>query len=180
MARGVISNWKQPVFYSYDFNMSEEALSSIISSLHDSSYDVVSVTSDMGSSNVALWKTLEVSPLKSSFHHPVTKEDIFVFADAPHLLKLSRDHLLDSGFVLANGSFVGKGILQLLVNLNLKDLKVSFKISQFHLDVIGSQRQKVKWAAHIFSHTTASAMKFCGKNGMLQNYKWQDVSKSIH
>jgi Transposase protein len=97
MARGLCSKWKTPVFIGFDTNVTKDLLNQIVSQLHEASYDVVSCVSDMGSSNLGLWKQLEVSYLRPYFLHPITKEKITMFADAPHLLKLTRNWLLQSG-----------------------------------------------------------------------------------
>jgi len=49
----------------------------------------------MDPSNVGLWHNLGISIEKISFEHPITKSNIYAFADAPHLLKLARNHFLD-------------------------------------------------------------------------------------
>jgi len=48
MARGLIAKWNQSIFYAYDTPMTKSILGEIISKLHYSGYNVVSVTSDMG------------------------------------------------------------------------------------------------------------------------------------
>lgn len=75
--------------------MTKQILTNIICNLYEIMYNVVAIVSDMGPSNVGLWRDLGISMDKTYFEHPVTKQNIYVFADAPHLLKLARNHFLD-------------------------------------------------------------------------------------
>lgn len=105
IVRGLVSNWKQPVYYSYDSPM-KEVLHNVISILYDSGYNVVAMTSDMGSTNIALWKTLGVSFENQFFIHSQTGQKIHTFADIPHLVKLIRNNFIDHGFILNEGIIV--------------------------------------------------------------------------
>lgn len=74
--------------------MTEELLKRIITELYDMG-NVVAVISDMGPTNIGLWRELHISMEQTSFPHPKTSKNIYVFADVPHLIKLARNHLLD-------------------------------------------------------------------------------------
>ena len=92
MARGITGKWKQPIYYSYDTAMNKDLLFQIINSIETAGFNVVSVTSDLGPGNRALWKQLNISPNNVSFCNPFDPErPVFVFADVPHLLKLPRN-----------------------------------------------------------------------------------------
>jgi len=58
---GLLSNWKQPIFYNYDTAITKKLLYNIIEALHIHSFNVIAIVSDMGSSKVGLWKDLGVS-----------------------------------------------------------------------------------------------------------------------
>jgi hypothetical protein len=96
------------------------------------------------STNIRLWKCLGITPTKTSFEHLVSGEQIYMFADVPHLLKFVRNNLLNSGFILPNQTYVGKQVLQEVVGLNKGDLSCVYKVTDLHLNVVGSQRQNVK------------------------------------
>jgi hypothetical protein len=104
MVRGLFSNWKQPVFIGFDQKMTKQILFEIITELHKISYNVVARVSDWGGSNVGLWKELGVDINNTSFKYPVSDNHIYMLADAPHLLKLFRNWILDAGFKLKDGS----------------------------------------------------------------------------
>lgn len=192
MARGLFSKWKQPIYYQYSQAMTKDILMNIITALHKIYYTVVAVTSDLGPTNIALWNELNIgvrlsksqqgmneesSEKKYFFEHPADKSlTIFVFADVPHLIKLLRNNFIDYGF-LVGGKMLNKRILEELVALNSKDLKIAFNLSEKHLDAKGHQRQTVKLAAQVFSRRNALAIEYCGKKGFFsQNSYWQELS----
>jgi len=61
--------------------------------------------------------------VKNFFIHPANETlKTFVFADVPHLIKLMRNNLIDSGFVVDN-KLLEKAIFEELLSLNKRDLK---------------------------------------------------------
>ena len=88
MARGLFNNWNQPVYVGFDQKMTKTLLETIITTLHNVNYIVVACVSDCGGGNLGLWKELGITMEKTHCLHPVTGENIYFFADAPHLLKL--------------------------------------------------------------------------------------------
>lgn len=92
---GLFAKWKQPVFYDYDVPMKQELLLKIIQELYDVGYNVIAIVNDMGATNMGLWRDLHISIDNVSFPHPATTNNVYVFADVPHLLKLARNHFID-------------------------------------------------------------------------------------
>lgn len=96
IVRGLTSSWKQPVFADFDKTMTKDLLMHIIMAVENSGINVVAISFDMG--NTKLIKELGLSPTVSSFRNPYDdRREIFCFPDAPHLLKLWRNHCLDQG-----------------------------------------------------------------------------------
>lgn len=157
MARGLFCNWKQPVYIAFDQKMTQEILLNIISKLHDISYNVVACVSDCGGGNVGLWKTLNVDVVNTSFKHPNTDQHVYMFADAPHLLKLLRNWLLDTGFDLGD-TVINKKPLENLIRLTDNEVNVCYKISEKHINCEKSQRQNVRLAAQLLSNTVGQAL----------------------
>jgi len=181
MVRSLFSNWKQLVYYYYDKAMTKDTIFNIIACLYDVDYTVVAVTSDMVPGNMALWAELEIgiAPKNSFFQHPCNADlRVYVFADAPHLLKLLRNHFLDEGFNI-DDRLIDKKCIQKVLAINVKDLKVAFAISQYHLDIKGSERQKVLPAAQLLSNKTACAIEWCGQKRYLENTNWKETSNFI-
>jgi hypothetical protein len=178
MARGLFNQWKQPVYYDFDKKVTSQILLQIIETLDNAGFDVVAVVSDMGGGNQGLWKELDVGfgsqkrkkkvknqtvtqsakgKLRSSFKHPVTKNNIWVFPDMPHLLKLLRNHFLDEGIKFSDGQTVEKSIVESVIEE--QELKLCPKLSTHLTTVKQSARQKVRYAVQLFSHHTATLLK---------------------
>jgi hypothetical protein len=157
MIRGLCSNWKQPIFVSFDTDMSKEILFNILSQLEEGGFPVVCCTCDMGGQNRSLWRSLGVNHEKPFFLHPKTGQEVFCMPDVPHLLKLIRNWLLDTGFVL-DDCIIDSYPLYLLLELSKTELNASFQLTELHLNVEKAQRQNVKLAAQLLSRTTGTAL----------------------
>lgn len=72
---------------------------------------------------------LNINISKTWFVNPANGNNIYVFADVPHLIKLIRNHFVDQGFIL-NGTEINKHIIEkLIVFTNQIDLNIAHKIS---------------------------------------------------
>lgn len=144
MVRGLLQNWKQPIYYKFDQPMTCPILNEIIVNLYNVGFFVVAMTSDMGPSNRKLLSELGIGYDKTCFFgHPSDNSwNIYVFADAPHLIKLVRNHILDAGLIVDN-NIINKLAFEPLLETSISELTLAHKINRFHLDVKGSQRQKV-------------------------------------
>lgn len=101
---------------------------------------------------------------------------IFVFSDVPHMIKLLRNHFVDSGFII-NNKEIKKDIILNLLSLQTSDLKITHKISAHNLSVAGAARQKVKLATKLFSHTVAQSITRAASLGYLSNENWSECSQ---
>lgn len=193
MARGLFKKWRQPVFYNYDTAMTREILLSVIQHLYNIGYIVIAVTCDMGPTNLKVWKELLIgvdnndcidksstnTEKKCFIVHPSNNNlKIFFFADVPHLIKLARNNFLDSGFNI-KGTSIDKTCVEELIGINERDLKISHKLNRMHIDVKGTQRQKVKLAAQLFSNQNALAIKWCGENSFISCTHWKHISNVL-
>jgi len=182
MARGLISKWKQPIFYKYDTPLTSELLIDIIEKLHTVGFNVVGVVSDMGPTNQGLLKSISVSFKQPNFKHPITGQRVHVFADIPHLIKLCRNNYLDHGFILKENeieTFIGVNTLNELMEISKQDLKLPYKLSHSHLKCTGPMRQKVKLASQFFSNTVATAVAYKGQKGAIKNSNWKNVGSVL-
>lgn len=93
-------------------------------------------------------------------------------------MKLARNNLFDSGFVI-NGSNIDKTYLEEILRFNKGELKIAHKLSHAHLEVKGSQKQKVNLAAQIFSNTNAKAIHWCGEQGLLKSTQWKETANVL-
>lgn len=117
-ARGLFAKWKQPIYCEFDQKITKEILFNLIIKLANIGFRVVACVNDCGPTNMALWNGLGVCKNKTWIEHPTMEnKNIFFFADVPHLLKLVRNWLLDTGFLLENGKEIGKIPLQVRTTL---------------------------------------------------------------
>lgn len=134
------------------------------------------MVSDLGGANRGLHRDLNITESKPYFENPSTKEKIFVMADVPHLLKLIRNNFVDHGFSI-DGKVIQKKIVEQTINAtNSSDLKITHKITLDKLNCCGPQRQKVKFAAKLFSHTLSCAISRCGTLGFLSEENWVECA----
>ena len=88
MARGILKNWKQPIYYSFDTNMTKEILFGIINRLSSCNFYVSSIVCDLGGTNQKLLNELGISQQKAFLMNPDNSgHKVHVFADVPHLLE---------------------------------------------------------------------------------------------
>lgn len=80
-----------------------------------------------------------------------------MFADTPHLLKLIRNWLLDTGFALKQ-CVITKQPLQALVSLTTSEINPCWKLTQSHIDCEKNKRQVVKLAAQLLSNNVSTAL----------------------
>ena len=158
MVRGL---WKQPVYFDFDAAMTEETLRKIILSIESTGIEVWAITCDAGPTNQGLLNRLEISTAKTSLPNPSDpSREIFAFYDVPHLLKLLRNHILDSGIdVDGKGSIICLADFQSILNHNSAELKIHPKLSDHHINCVGNQQQRVRLAAQLLLHTSAKAIR---------------------
>lgn len=162
MARGLFSKRKQVVYVGFDQKMTKSILEDIVTHLYNISFNVVGIVSDCGGTNIGLWKELNITTEKVYFQNPVSKSKIYVFADAPHLLKLTRNWLIDTGFTLGDSTIINKTQLEALIAQTDTEVSSCYKLRQKRLNCRQSERQNVSLAAQLLSPSTAMALKHYG------------------
>ena len=186
MVRGLFSKFKQPLYVDFDKKMTKDLLNLLIEKLHKNGYNVVGIVNDNGGGNVGLWTNCNVDFENNFILHPETGEKIYMFSDAPHLLKLLRNWFIDGGFLLLDGTELNQFRIRQLLESNT-EISPLFKLSLLNLTVQGAQRQNVRLASELFSHSVAESLKthFRGDADVLKlaNFielvnNWLDVMNS--
>lgn len=93
-----------------------------------------------------------------------TKEKKWVFADMPHYIKLLRNHFLDSGLLLNDGTVLNSDLLIELLKMDCGEVRLCYKLKPQFLFVTGNARQKVGPAKAVFSRTVSKAILKLLKN----------------
>jgi len=166
MTRGLFAPWKNPLYYAFDTNVTEQLIDEVLTALHEAGFSVVAITSDMGGDNRNLCKAMDIDEKVTYFLHPVTARRVFCFADVPHLLKLARNHLFDDRILLnakqknANLWLVaGKEPLTDLLKLQNRVELEAHKMHWPHMQCAGFERQKVNLAVQVLSNSTANCLE---------------------
>lgn len=180
MARGICSNWKQPVYMDFDAAMTKDILNSIISLLHEINFNVVACVSDCGPTNQGLWKSLNISIERTHFEHKVTSDPIYVFGDTPHMLKLIRNNWLDRGYQLKDGICFQKHHLEEIIKKTDAEISSGYHLLPLTIHCSGNERQNVGLAKNLLSHKTAvlTARYFSNKPDYIALSKFVDLVNS--
>jgi len=176
VARGLFRRWKQPVYYEFDMPMKKDLLFSIIRKIEEVGVVVCGISFDLG--NLGLLNSLGVSPEQPFFHHPEElSRKIFTFPDAPHMLKLCRNHLIDDGYQLDENCFVTREDFEQILHTDNGEIKLCPSLSLDHLDCQGNARQRVRPAAQLLSHSVATALR-CLNPEKIKQAEWVETVNS--
>lgn len=183
MLTGTSGRWKQIVAHHMTGTSTEpEEMKNIIFELihraEKIGLHVNNITSDMGGSNLALWKILgagrdrKEGTFTNSIDHPVdSSRRLYVVADVPHLLKNLSNSLLNNGSIKLSSDLQEKYKLtsdlveqQHLENLlqfqEEKELKLAPKLRDYILNPKGFEKMKVGVATSLFNADTVHALQF--------------------
>lgn len=121
--RGLFDSWKQLFYYDYDQRMSTNLIKSLIKTMHNLGLKVVAAVCDGGSENQFVIRELGNIPSKPYYTIEGTDEKIFIFWDAPHLLKCLQNHLIDTGYAVRGKSVSKRPLVKLLQFLKTEKAK---------------------------------------------------------
>lgn len=129
---------------------------------------VDAVVCDGASTNRSMWKEFGVSGAlngtKHYFTHPVDDtRKVFVFSDAPHLLKCVRNRLHAQKILLVNGQRVQWAHFDRLFVEDTKQpgsFRVCPKITFSHINPSNTEKMRVKLATQLFSRSVAKGLEF--------------------
>jgi hypothetical protein len=180
MLVSLTDNWKVPVAYFLvaGLNGSERAnlVSLCLQKLHDVGVNVVSLTFDGCSANIAMATTLgasvNVNDVKPSFPHPSDPTmRVCVMLDACHMLKLIRNTLADKHTLMdCDGNLVKWEFIKKLQELqSAEGLRAANKLHERHIQW-AKQKMKVKLAAQTLSASVADALLFCDRELKLPEF----------
>jgi transposase-like protein len=148
MARGITSNWKQPLAY-YLVNEAcpseviKEKLLEVITKISSIGLKVYGVISDLGSNFQKLLKLLGVSVEKPWFLHNGNK--IFYLFDSPHLIKAVRNNLMKYDFHFGGKVACWDDILSMYERDKTLAIRCCPKLTNKHLHLNGFTKMKVKY-----------------------------------
>jgi hypothetical protein len=155
-----------------------------LTKLHNIGVTVGSLTCDGLASNFSMAKYLKCNTdsadFKAWFQHPETKEQVVLFFDPCHMLKLVRNTLGDKkSLVDGQGQFVKWEYIEKLHQLQENEgLHLGNKLRSGHLQWF-KKKMNVNLAAQLLSESVASSLEFCLKCGIAGFENCQPTIKFI-
>jgi len=167
-------NWKIPIGYflitSLNGSQKAELTNHALSLLKDTGVSVVSLTFDGCSSNLTMARllgcNLSLSTLNTKF------DDVAIFLDAAHMIKLVRNAVGDREFFQdSDGNLIDFNFVKKLFLLQEQEgCHLANKLRKSHIFFF-KQKMKVKLASQLLSQSVADALKFCKYNLGLAEFK---------
>jgi len=172
MLVNINGSFKTPVAYYLSNSLSGQEkcilLKDLLTELSKSSIKVVSVTFDGDESNARACKVLgavfdfsDKTSFKPFFTHPITGENIYVFFDPCHMLKLVRNYFALKGpIIYKEHDYIRWDYIKKLNDLQYSQgLHCACKIKNRHVEFT-NEKMKVFLAAQVLSSSTAKALEF--------------------
>jgi len=120
-------------------------------------FHIVAVVSDMGSNFVQLTKSLEVNMENSSFE--IDGETYFYIFDVPHLLKATRNNLMNNVFSINDKLTSWKHVEAVYEIGKTMRNHPAPKLTENHIRPNNFARMKVKFATQVISMTVATSIE---------------------
>jgi len=162
------SYWKIPVGYFLIHGLTAEEkanlLKTILINMHDIGAIVKTLTFDGAASNISMARHLGADLYSSTpwFSHPSTNEEICIFLDPAHMVKLIRNTLGDHGVLYdANDNAIEWKYITELVKLQEDEgVHLATKVRRRHINY-KKEIMKVRLATQVFSNSVADALFYC-------------------
>lgn len=179
MLRGILKNYKQPLFYTFCSGSTSKVelknqLKTVISEVQSAGFKVVATICDQGASNVSVIKEL-VHETKSAylrdnkeFKHNIfmmNNQEIVPLFDVPHLLKGIRNNMLTKDIIcnINDKNVLGKWdhiVTLYKENPGYKGLKFLPKLTDQHVIPGKIKKMKVLCATQVFSASVAKCLGY--------------------
>ncbi|KAJ4426849.1 hypothetical protein ANN_26648 [Periplaneta americana] len=182
MLGGVITRWKQVVAYYYTSDsvngaVFHDIIECIFQKAEELQLNILSVTSDMGSCNQALWRAWGVtagrySEIKCTVAHPLHSDKVvFVFADVPHLFKNIKSMFISNKVIripndikekqkLPTNEVLASHIYEIIAHEKEHSFKLAPKLSERDLFPSHFGKMEVCTSTNVVNHTVSSPLKF--------------------
>lgn len=141
--------------------------------LEEATAVVVGVLSDGASTNRCMWRELGVSGrlglLENSFIHPLDDDRrVYMFSDAPHLIKCIRNRLKNQKCLQVKGEWIKWCYYDQLYVADRSlpaHLRICPKLTFSHLNPSSTEKMRVKLATQVFSNSVADGLQFHQQKG---------------
>ena len=147
----------------------------LIKKCYDIGLFIANVTSDMGSSNRAMWSAfgIHVSNYGVPVHcipHPAAPDrKLYFMADVPHVIKNLRSALSKGNFKYGSQTVSAKPIRLLAEYDAAKTFKLAPKLKMSDINPSHFDKMKVASAMHVFSNSVSSGLTFMAANNLVNS-----------
>ena len=161
MARGILSNWKQPVaFFTVNEACNSEKLKDIVDEallqLELIGLKVVALVSDQGSNFLKFYETMRVTEDKPYLE--MHGKQYFTIFDPPHLLKSIRNNLMKYQFLFDGKTATWSDIKAFFKKEQTLAIRTAPKLTHRHISPPPFGKMKVKLATQVFSHSVSAGI----------------------
>lgn len=161
------SHWKIPVGYFLIHGLTAEEKANLLKTclinIHETGAVVKTLTFDGAASNISMARHLgaDLNKQISWFPHPSTNEEICVFLDPAHMLKLVRNTIGDWGVLydVENNPIEWKYFKDLVQLQEENSIHLATKIRRRHINYF-KEKMKVRLAAQVLSTSVADALLY--------------------
>lgn len=182
MLGGITTRWKQVVAYHFTGDsvngvVFESIIRCIFQKVADLNLNILSITSDMGPCNQALWKSWGISAgkytsVKCKIPHPLQlNESVYIFADVPHLFKNIKAMLINNKIItlpqqivkkynLPTNEILSSHLSEIIAHQESNEFKLAPKLSEEDLLPTHFSKMKVSTSTNVVNHSVSSALKF--------------------
>lgn len=177
---GIATRWKQAVAYhftgdSVSGTLLKNLVTKIVEKANSIGLNVIAVTSDMGSSNRAMWREFGVmssrSRTVSHVEHPCHPNDVLYFlADVPHIVKNLRAALVKHKTIILppeiceefslSDPHVELSHIKDLIDFQSIDAPLAPKLTKKDIDPNHFKKMNVGSAMHVFSNSVSAGLKY--------------------
>lgn len=166
MAVGLQGYWRLPLGYALinkcNADLQATLLKSIIVKLHQVGVTVKSVTFDGLVTNAAMCEklgaSLKVDDLRPVFPHPETANNVYIFNDPCHIMKLVRTAVAETCLETSEGEVKWNLIEEIHHAQEEEGLRMANKLTREHINYYRS-KMKVKLAVQVLSSSVANSIK---------------------
>jgi len=165
MVQGLYTNWKQPfAFFFTKGTVSASDLKRILTeevipALQEIGLIVKATVCDRGATNVKAIKQLIAGSPEDDPYFIVNGEKIYALFDNPHLLKVTRNHLLDKVLIRSDGTVVDIDHIKDILKYDINDkIFRATKLADVHTNPGTKAKMRVKYAAQLFSNSVKAAL----------------------
>uniref|UniRef100_A0A2A4K3V7 Transposable element P transposase n=1 Tax=Heliothis virescens TaxID=7102 RepID=A0A2A4K3V7_HELVI len=179
--RGIFGNWQQPIGFALlgDCNNSGDIsrwIEQLMERLIDVGLDIRTFISDLESDLLSEDKKKLISTERPYFF--INNRKIFYIVDSLHLIKSLRNNLMGNDFHFHGSVAKYEHILQFYESEKNKSLKLAPKLSESHIKPSNFEKNQVRYATELLSHTVATAIS-CYIDFQAINGAAQDTVKLI-